>query len=297
MARPPDPPPEPGDLVTVEAEAKVNLLLRVLAREASGYHGIETLFCRIRLADTLVAGRRPGPGLVSLETDGPDLGPPGDNLAVRAADAVLAATGRRFSVHLRLVKRIPVAAGLGGGSADAAAALLAVNQLAGGAMPRSELLHLAARLGADVPFLLTGAALALGWGHGERLLRLPPLPPAPMLLVCPPVAIPTPEAYSWVAEARAGASPRGSLALDLDALSRWSDIGRMGGNDFESVVFGRFPLVRAAFEALARTGPILCRMSGSGASLAAIYRSERDREDARLMLGRKHGQVIATSTC
>lgn len=297
MARPPDPPPEPGDLVTVDAEAKVNLLLRVLAREASGYHGIETLFCRIRLADTLVAGRRPGPGLVSLETDGPDLGPPGDNLAVRAADAVLAATGRRFSVHLRLVKRIPVAAGLGGGSADAAAALTAVNQLAGGAVPRSELLHLAARLGADVPFLLTGAALALGWGHGERLLRLPPLPPAPMLLVCPPVAIPTPEAYAWVSEARAGAGPRGSLALDLEALSRWSDIGRMGGNDFESVVFGRFPLVRAAFEALARTGPILCRMSGSGATLAAIYRSERDREDARLMLGRKHGQVIATSTC
>lgn len=297
MAQSHDPPPEPGERVTVEAEAKVNLFLRVLAREASGYHGIETLFCRIRLADTLVAERRPGPGVVSLATDGPDIGPPHDNLAARAADAVLAATGRRFSVHLQLAKRIPVAAGLGGGSADAAAALMAVNQLAGGAVPRSELLHLAARLGADVPFLLTGAALALGWGHGERLLRLPPLPPAPMLLVCPPVAIPTAEAYGWVSEARAGASPRGALALELDGLSRWSDVGRMGGNDFESVVFGRFPPVRAAFEALARTGPILCRMSGSGATLAAIYRSERDREDARSMLGRKHGQVIATSTC
>lgn len=289
--------PGPVASVTLEARAKVNLFLRVLAREASGYHGIETLFCRIRLADTLVAERGGAAGEVTLEVEGgPDLGPVERNLAVRAARAVLDATGPRFGVALRLAKRIPVEAGLGGGSADAAAALEAVNQLAGNAVPRAELLHFAARLGADVPFLLSGASLALGWGHGERLLRLPPLPSAPLLLVCPPVAVPTAEAYGWVAEARQSAGPRGALALDLDALSRWSDVARMAGNDFESPVFGRHPEVRAAFEALARTGPLLCRMSGSGATLVALYRSEREREDAKMMLGRKFGPVISTET-
>lgn len=281
--------------VSVEAPAKVNLVLRVLAAERSGYHGIETLFCRIALADRVTAERRETAG-VTIDTGGADLGPAAENLAVRAADLVLQATGRRFGVHLTLEKRIPVAAGLGGGSADAAATLDAVNQLAGGVIPRAELLHLAARLGADVPFLLSGARLALGWGHGERLLALPALPPLPLLLLIPPVGVRTAEAYRWIDDARPPAAGRGALALDLDALSRWSDIARMAGNDFESAVFGREQAIRAAFEALARTQPLLCRMSGSGSALFGVYRTPRDRDDARMMLGKKHGTTIATET-
>jgi 4-diphosphocytidyl-2-C-methyl-D-erythritol kinase len=281
--------------VSLDAPAKVNLVLRVLAAERSGYHGIETLFCRIGLTDRVTAERREGTA-VTIDTGGVELGPAADNLAVRAAEVVLQATGRRFGVHLTLEKRIPVAAGLGGGSADAAATLDAVNQLAGGAIPRAELLHLAARLGADVPFLLSGARLALGWGHGERLLVLPALPPVPILLLVPPVGVRTAEAYRWIDEARPIATGRGALALDLDALSRWSDIARMAGNDFESAVFGREPAIRAAFEALARTQPLLCRMSGSGSALFAVYRTGRDRDDARMMLGKKHGTTMATET-
>ncbi|MFN0178137.1 MAG: 4-(cytidine 5'-diphospho)-2-C-methyl-D-erythritol kinase [Gemmatimonadales bacterium] len=281
--------------VSLDAPAKVNLVLRVLAAERSGYHGIETLFCRIGLSDRVTAERREGTA-VTIDAGGVELGPAEDNLAVRAADVVLQATGRRFGVHLTLEKRIPVAAGLGGGSADAAATLAAVNQLAGGAIPRAELLHLAARLGADVPFLLSGARLALGWGHGERLLVLPALPSVPTLLLVPPVAVRTADAYRWIDEARPTAVGRGALALDLDALSRWSDIARMAGNDFESAVFGREPAIRAAFEALARTQPLLCRMSGSGSTLFAVYRTDRDRDDARMMLGKKHGITIATET-
>jgi 4-diphosphocytidyl-2-C-methyl-D-erythritol kinase len=281
--------------VSLDAPAKVNLVLRVLAAERSGYHGIETLFCRSALADRVTAERREGTA-VTIDTGGVELGPAAENLAVRAADAVLQVTGRRFGVHLTLEKRIPVAAGLGGGSADAAATLDAVNQLAGGAVPRAELLHLAARLGADVPFLLSGARLALGWGHGERLLVLPALPPVPLLLLVPPVGVSTAEAYRWIDAARPTAAGRGALALDLDALSRWSDIARMAGNDFESAVFGREPAIRAAFEALARTQPLLCRMSGSGSTLFAAYRTSRDRDDARMMLGKKHGTTIVTET-
>jgi 4-diphosphocytidyl-2-C-methyl-D-erythritol kinase len=284
------------DTVTRAAPAKVNLFLRVLARETSGYHGIETLFCRLALADDLVVERRGERGAVSLESDGPDLGPVEENLAVRGAKLVLAATGNRFGVHLRLTKRIPVGAGLGGGSSDGAAAILAVSQLAGNVVPRAELFHYAARLGADVPFLLSEASLALGWGRGERLLRLPPLPRAPALLVSPRVSIATREAYAWVDAAREHAGSRGSLCLDLDAVSRWSDVARMAGNDFESAVFGKVPEVRAAFEAVAGTGPLLCRMSGSGSTAFGVYRSERDRDDAKMTLGRKFGAVVATET-
>jgi 4-diphosphocytidyl-2-C-methyl-D-erythritol kinase len=281
--------------VRLPAHAKLNLFLRVLAREADGYHGLETVFCLVDLADELRAERREGRG-VTIDVQGAGVGPSADNLAVRGAAVVLAATGDRFAVHLTLTKRIPVRAGLGGGSSDAAAALLAVNRLAGNAIPRHELLQLAAKLGSDVPFFVVGAPLALAWAHGDRLIRLPALPSAPALLLTPPVSIATAEAYAWVDEARRTAGRRGAVALDLAALSTWGDIGRMAGNDFESAVFGRHPPIRAAFEALAGTGPLVCRMTGSGSALFAVYRSARDREDARMRLGRKHGTLTAIET-
>jgi 4-diphosphocytidyl-2-C-methyl-D-erythritol kinase len=283
------------DSVTREARAKVNLFLRVLSRETAGYHSIETLFCRIELADTLVARRVEAAG-ITLQVSGTDTGPSEANLALRAARAVQEALRRPFGVELTLTKRIPVGAGLGGGSADAAAALSAVNELAGSALPRAELLHLAARLGADVPFCLSDAPLAIGWGRGERMLSLPALPPAPILLVAPPVAITTTEAYRWVDAAREGAGPRGAVLLDAPSVGAWSDVARMAGNDFESPVFGRLPVVREAFEALARTRPLLCRMTGSGSTLVGVYRNEGDRDDAQAMLGRKHGLLIPTRT-
>jgi 4-diphosphocytidyl-2-C-methyl-D-erythritol kinase len=281
--------------VAVACHAKVNLFLRVLAREEDGYHSLETLFCLLDLADRLVVERREQPG-VTIEVSGGDVGPAADNLAVRAAQLVLEATGHRFGVHLELAKRIPVRAGLGGGSSDGAAALLGVNRVAGEAVPRHELLQFAARLGSDVPFLLSGAPLALGWGRGERLMRLAPLPEAPVLLLTPPVAVSTADAYRWVDEARHGLGRRGAVALEAGALATWGDIARMAGNDFESPVFARHREVREAFEALVTTRPTVCRMTGSGSTLFAVYRSDRDRDDAAMMLGRKYGIVTAART-
>ena len=281
--------------VTLAARAKINLFLRVLSRNDDGFHGVETLLCLIDLADTVSAERREGRG-VTIEVEGADTGPLEQNLALRAAERVLEATGNRFAVHLKLMKRIPIRAGLGGGSSDAAAALHLVNHLAGNAVPRHELLQFAAQVGSDVPFFFTGAPLALAWSRGERMIRLPPLPASPALLVTPPIPIPTPEAYAWVDAAGATSARRGALALDLDAVSRWGDIGRMAGNDFESPVFSRHGTIRAAFEALVSTRPLVCRMSGSGSTLFAIYRSSRDREDAAMMLGRKHGLVSRVET-
>jgi 4-diphosphocytidyl-2-C-methyl-D-erythritol kinase len=282
------------DALRIRAHAKLNLLLRVLAREADGYHGIETVFARLDLHDELEAERTGAPG-VALEVEGAACGPAQENLAVRAAQMVLDGTGNRFGVRLKLVKRIPVGAGLGGGSADAAAALELVNRLADDAVPRHELLQYAARLGADVPFLWCGAPLALGWGHGERLLRLAPLPDRPILLLLPPVGVSTVEAYGWVDQLRTEGTRRGAVTYDADVLGSWSDLARLAGNDFEAAVFTRHPEVKEAFEALARTRPLLCRMSGSGSALFAVYRSERDREDAVMQLGRKHGSTVPAS--
>jgi 4-diphosphocytidyl-2-C-methyl-D-erythritol kinase len=282
-------------IVSLSAPAKINLFLRVLARHEDGYHGLETLLCLVSLADVLTAERREGHG-VTIDVSGAEVGPPDQNLAVRAAASVLQATGNKFAVHLTLLKKIPVRAGLGGGSSDAAAALHATNRLTGDAIPRHELLQIGARLGSDIPFFLLGAPLALAWNRGERLLRLPALPAAPALLLTPFIPVSTPEAYGLVDAAMQSRGGRGSIGLDLDALSGWGDIARMAGNDFESPVFGRHGEIRQAFEALVGTRPLVCRMSGSGSTLFAIYRSSRDREDAAMMLGRKHGTITVVET-
>ena len=128
------------------------------------------------------------------------------------------------------------------------------------------------------------------------MMRLPPLPAAQVLLVTPAIPIATREAYAWLDSAREAPWRRGAVALDLDSVARWGDIARMAGNDFEAPVFDRHHEVRAAFEALVATRPLVCRMSGSGSTLFAIYRSDRDRQDAAMMLGRKHGVVTAVET-
>ena len=280
--------------VRASAHAKVNLFLRILARETSGFHQIETAFALLELADDLVV-RRTASG-VTLAVEGPDLGPTAENLAVRGARAVLEATGNQFGVDITLTKRIPVRAGLGGGSSDAAAALHAVNALAGNAVPRHELLHFAARLGADVTFFATGAPLAIAWGRGERQFRLPAPPAQPALVAIPPIQISTPEAYAWWDEQNRAPATRGPVTLNAEALSTWGSIGRLGGNDFETVVFGRHPELRALYERVAATGPVWVRLAGSGSAVAAVYKVERERDDTIARLGAKRQQVIPTVT-
>jgi 4-diphosphocytidyl-2-C-methyl-D-erythritol kinase len=282
------------DRVRVAAHAKVNLLLRILARESSGHHQIETAFTLLELADEITVSRAPAG--VSLQVEGPDLGPAEENLATRAARAVLETSGAKFGVAIRLTKRIPVRAGLGGGSSDAAATLHAVNALAGGVVPRTELLLAATRLGADVAFFASGAAAALAWGRGERLYRLPPCPAAPVLLAIPGVTVATPDAYRWWDEMHSAPESRGPVVLDQEAFSSWGSVGRLGGNDFEVPVFSKHPELRHVFERLAQTGPLWVRLCGSGAAVAAVYRSLRDRDDGAAAVGGKSVRAITTTT-
>ncbi len=282
------------DSVTIAAHAKINLFLRVLSRETTGFHGIETLFTLLELADD-ISVERTGGG-IDLDVEGADTGPKNDNLAVRAARAVLEATGKRFGVRIHLKKNIPVRAGLGGGSSDAAAVLHAVNRMAAGAVPKHEILQFAAKLGSDVPFFASGAPMALGWNRGERLFRLPAPPSAPTLLVVPESGVSTPAAYDLLDRARSNPTPRGAVILDPEALRTWGGIGRLGGNDFESVVWGEEPRIREIFERMAQTKPLLVRMSGSGSAVAAIYRSQTDLEHAVTMIGTGAQGPVRTET-
>jgi 4-diphosphocytidyl-2-C-methyl-D-erythritol kinase len=171
-----------------------------------------------------------------------------------------------------------------------------VNALAGNAVPRHELLHLAARLGADVAFFASGAPLALGWGRGERLFRLPAPASAPALVAVPAIAVATPDAYRWWDDANPTLVARGPVILDAEALATWGSIGRLGGNDFESPVFGKHPELRALYEKLAGTGPVWVRLCGSGSAVAAVYKKESERNDAAGRLGERQHQLIRTVT-
>jgi 4-diphosphocytidyl-2-C-methyl-D-erythritol kinase len=282
------------DRITVAAHAKANLFLRVLAKEASGYHSLETLFALLELHDELTV-ERIGDG-IELTVEGWDTGPVQENLAYGAAAMVRQATGRRFGVRMHLVKRVPVRAGLGGGSSDGAAALHAVNALADNPIPRHELYQLASKLGSDVPFFASGASLALAWGRGERLLHLPAPKPAPVLIAVPSFGISTKVAYGLVDAAQAEGQPRGAVAFDQTVFETWGGIGRLGGNDFESVVFQQEPALRELFERMAETRPLLVRLSGSGSAVFAIYKNDTDRDSAAQSIGEQDRTLIRTST-
>lgn len=270
-------------IVRAEAPAKVNLRLRVLAREASGYHGLESLFCAVSLADTLElhAG---APGIRLEVAGGVETGPPERNLVVRAAERFHRALGTEPALDVRLHKRIPSAAGLGGGSSDAAAALRALNALHGEPFGRAELLHMAAGLGSDVPFFLCGSPLALGWGRGERLLALPPLPPRPVLVAHPGVAMPTPEAFRRVAERRGESWEPEAFAFGLQLLDGWPGVSALAENDFEAPAFERIPVLAAAREAMHGAGALVSLLAGSGAALFGVFPSTDERDDAERRL-------------
>ena len=255
----------------VRAQAKVNLFLRILAREQSGYHGLETLFARIDLSDEVTV--RVGGTARSVDCGSADVGPPNANLAFRAACAYAASTGWPRGFEITIEKRIPIGGGLGGGSADAGAVLRALDTLAPAPVGADTLLAMAGALGADVPFLTTDAPLALAWGRGERMLALPALEPREIGLVCFPFGVSSREAFGWVAASRVGVTEVPPAALSLDLLSSWEGVAALARNDFEEEVGSRHPPVASALTAARAHDSLLAGLTGSGATVVIVPRS------------------------
>jgi 4-diphosphocytidyl-2-C-methyl-D-erythritol kinase len=247
----------------VSAPAKVNLRLRVLGKRADGYHDIDTLFQAIDLADEVTV-RLGGPG-VRLDVDGADLGPVEGNLAYRAAAGLMAEVGFGGGCDIRLVKRIPVGAGLGGGSSDGAAVLRCVAALLGLAGSDARVARVAAQLGSDVPFFLGASPLARGRGRGELLEALEPLPATDFVVVSPPVHVSTAVAYQELSASR----ERGTPVPEPDgaAPKNWADVSTTAGNDFQAVIAAAHSEIGRALQALRGAGASMALMSGSGSSV------------------------------
>jgi 4-diphosphocytidyl-2-C-methyl-D-erythritol kinase len=281
------------------APAKVNLFLRILTREAEGHHQIETCFQALELSDrvTVEVVARPG---IDLEVEGigaGELGPSHENLAVRAAREWLEAVrlkgqgdsstdGRGIRIHLQ--KAIPHGGGLGGGSSDAAAVLRGLDELHGHPLGVHRLARIGAVLGADVPFFVLGRSRALGWGRGDRLLPLPPLPVREVVVGLPGFGISTPWAYGLLAERRsaAGADWPGAEIVDLDELDRWESMEEMAENHFQAPlesVHRELALIR---EGLVERGARPTLLSGSGSAVFGVAPVGGFSEDALSALAR-----------
>jgi len=248
----------------VAAPAKLNLRLVLLARESTGYHQLESLFLRLELAD-LIEVETGGRG-IQLTAEGEDVGPAEDNLAHLAAQAFAREVGVPPALRIHLVKRIPAGAGLGGGSSDAAATLLALDELHGRPLPPGALLRVARGLGSDVPFFAARAACALGWGRGDRLLALPAPPVAEVLLLVPGVRISTAEAYASVT-----LSDPGPVLLHPRDATSWHGIAGIARNDFEAPAAARHSPIADALRFLRAAEPIVAGMTGTGSALYAIF--------------------------
>ncbi len=268
----------------MSAHAKVNLGLAVLARRGDGYHEVETWLARLSLADALVVTLTDGPGIALTVTVAPDGGVAGRDvpsgsgtLAWRAAAAYLGrweelAGAKPPGVEVALTKRVPVAAGLGGGSSDAGAVLRALQALLplplADSERREETLRIASALGADVAFFASDAAFALAKGRGERLLEAPRAV-CWLVLANPGVAVSAAEAYGWLV----GFSPRLKLA-EIEARLAAGEEPRWH-NALQPGVQRAHPVIRETVTALKDLGLVGAMMSGSGATCFAVAPDER----------------------
>jgi 4-diphosphocytidyl-2-C-methyl-D-erythritol kinase len=270
------------------AFAKVNLGLRILGKRPDGYHDLETYFLQIDLADKLFFEKSPdflstnksrnvGMQLTCNMTDIPI---DESNLCCRAYQLFCEAAGRQLSVRLHLEKNIPAGAGLGGGSSDAAVTLMALNCLFDLGLPDTILHRLAAQVGSDVPFFLTGG-LCLGRGRGEIITPLPELPDFWILVITPPIVVSTAWAYQ---KYKIGLTNRQKSST----LSSF-DFGRFGTlqlrevcqNDLAAGVFEAYPELASIRTRLEQSGALVASMTGSGSAVYGVFRTQQEAHDGQ----------------
>jgi 4-diphosphocytidyl-2-C-methyl-D-erythritol kinase len=258
----------------LKAFAKVNLCLHIVGKFPDGYHELRTVFQSISLHDSLeleLSSSRDISLEVASELDGPALPADASNLVWRAIDAIKRELHLHNGFRARLTKRIPVARGLGGGSSDAAAALLGVLQLTRRELPPPRLLEIASSLGADVPFFLFGGR-ALGVHRGDEIYPLPDLPSRSILVVSPcGIGVSTRDAYSWL-DQRLTTPGSTSRMWSFCALC-WSRQSGALANDFEVAVFRRHPRLSQNRRRLLQEGATEAALAGSGSAVFGFFRN------------------------
>jgi 4-diphosphocytidyl-2-C-methyl-D-erythritol kinase len=265
--------------ITLKAHAKVNLTLEALAKRPDGFHELRSLMVKLALHDTLSIRLAPE-GQLSLACDAPGLSCGEDNLVMRAARLMQAAAGRPLGARLSLRKRIPMAAGLAGGSADAAAALQGLNRLWRLRLSPRRLKALALRLGSDVPFCLDDCAAAVARGRGERLARVSGLLPLQVALVKPGISVATAWVYKNLKVKRLAQGQHTAKTL---AALRAGDIQALRQhaiNHLETVTIPEYPVIAGIKRDLDKSGALLSRMSGSGPTVFALFAKQSEAKNA-----------------
>jgi 4-diphosphocytidyl-2-C-methyl-D-erythritol kinase len=264
----------------VRALAKINLDLRVLGKRPDGFHELRTVFQTVSLADTLEIAYTPARKTVISLIDELHIA---DNLVVRAARLVMEAMRATGQIEMRLTKRIPMGAGLGGGSSDAAAVLLALPALVGRHADLPMLCAIGGQLGSDVPFFLLGGT-AVGIGRGSELFPLPDTPAQQGILVAPGIHVNTSQAYRDL-------SPRLTTELQQNKMVSFQSVTwDMAGlasarNDFEAVVFEQHRKLATLKRRLVRAGATAALMTGSGSALFGLFPNRNGISRAKELLG------------
>lgn len=275
-------------MITVNGEAKINLTLDILGKRPDGYHEVSMVMQSVSLHDTLQLERIPEG--IELSIDVPWLEADETNLAYRAAAKILAYGRVSGGVRIQLQKRIPMAAGLAGGSADAAAVLRGVNELYGLNLSLDELCSLAAQLGSDIPFCLCGGTM-LATGRGEVLKRLPPVPAFWVVLAKPPISVSTAWVYQHYDAEGAERHPDNEAMCRAIAAGSREELAPLLCNVLESVTIKQYPVIAAYKEKMLQQGAMVSMMSGSGPTvfgllgtraaaerLAAVLREQTDAD-------------------
>jgi 4-diphosphocytidyl-2-C-methyl-D-erythritol kinase len=281
-------------LLRVRAHAKINLSLRIVGSAPDGYHALRTVFQSVALHDTLTFRERSGP--FRLECDDPACPADETNLVWRAAEMIARAAGAAGAprdIAIRLAKRIPMQAGLGGGSSDAAAALRGFAALWGVRIPHARMHAMAAALGADVPFFLDGGT-ALGLDRGDEVYPLVDAPAAWVTLVLPGFGVSTRDAFGWWdhhAGSRDSAGSRGS-ARSRGAHGAGADVL----NDLEAVVVRHHPEIGRIVAALRRQGAGRAAMSGSGSAVFGLFPTRIAADRAARALATRSRRTVVTRT-
>lgn len=289
----PRPRPGPSTPLRVRAFAKINLDLRVVGTLPDGYHEVRTILQTLALHDTLTFEARRGP--LQIVCDAPGVPLDSRNLVWKALalvhQRVRGRTGEPSGLRVTIEKRIPSEAGLGGGSSDAAAALLAASVLWRLDLDLPSLARLAAHLGADVPFFLAGGT-ALGIGRGDEVSPLPEPPATPIVVLKPHFGVSTADAYRWVDEDHRLRSRRGGRRLP----PAWPGWAAGATNDMEAPVARRQPGIRRAVQALTRHGADFAAMSGSGSAVFGVFPDVDAARAAASALGGREWTVLRTRT-
>lgn len=261
--------------ISLKAPAKVNYLLDVIRRRPDGYHDLRMVMQRVNLCDDITITLTDSPGItVRCGKHGVPDGP--GNIAWKAASVLLELAGGSQGADILITKRIPVAAGLGGGSSDAASVLMGMNELLKLGLSDQRLMEIGVKLGADVPFFIFKTT-ALAEGIGEALTAMPEMPKAWVLLVNPGVHVST----AWVYN-NLKLTNRGELAKLPTFYGSAEDICSIFANDLESVTIPAFPVIAEIKEAMLQHGAIGAMMSGSGPTVFGLYRDRDTAEQARV---------------